>query len=195
MILKEKDLTPEQRALAGNTFDPNRSAGVFYIRGIYNASGFVKLPFYIMLVLALLTGAVFLLVTIVAILNPDTNMGIQTEGMIITFLIFALMGGMFLWARAYYKKTKRISAAVSAGEIRFGLWITPTHLLLQDMNNSLRGVAKKDIRRIEVSNSNGMQQLWVRLQNNRVLFITTDWLEGYYHKNEQLKQVIEERLR
>lgn len=195
MILKEKDLTPEQRALAGKTFDANRSTGVFYIRGIYNASGFVKLPYYIMLVVTLLAFAVFVLVTVVAILNPDPNVGIQTEGMFITFLLFAMMAGMFLWSRSYLQKTKRIAASVAAGEIRFGLWITSTHLLLQDMNNSLRGVAKQDIRQLELNRSNGMEQIWVRTKNNRVLFITVDWLEGYHRKSEQLKQLIEQHLR
>ena len=140
-----------------------------------------------------ITGLLFLGTGISEMMNWIKNKQFKNEGVFITFMMFAFMFSLFLLCRRNLKKSKLHQQKMNSGEVKYGLWITPTHLLIHFMNGGLECIEKKDIAHLEIYNSGRprIDMVVVRLHNKQVIRIVSDWLVGYYKKVEDLRLLIE----
>ena len=196
IIEKVENLPEHLQILTGKDFNPLAQKDVIYIPGSVNMAGIAKIPYYICAVLGALAGIFFLYTGVSEIIKWNKYGEFRNEGVMITFIIFAFMFGLFLLCRSFLKKSERQQQKIKNGEIRFGCWITPTHLLNNDMNSGCKAVAKSDIERLEIYKSGRppIDMVVVCLRNKQVIRIVSDWLMGYYKKVEQLKSLIESNL-
>ncbi len=196
IIRKEEDLPENLKGLIGENFEPVRHPEILYIPGSFNVVGLAKIPYYICAVLSSLAGISFLYTCISAIIYWSKYGVFRNEGTFITFMMFALVFGLFLLCRRYLKKSKKLQQQIATGQIRFGLWITPTHLLCHDMNEGWNCVSKADIGYLDIYKSSRppIDMVVLHLHNKQQMRIVATWLNGYYQKVEELKLLIESKL-
>ena len=196
IIRKEEYLPEEVKNLTGKNFNPAQHPEIIYIPGSINAESLAKIPYYMCAVLSSLTGIFFLYTCISAIIYWSRYGAFRNEGPFISFIMFAFMSGLFLLCRRYLKKSKKMQQQIANGEIRFGFWITPTHMICHDMNEGWNCVLKADIASVEIYKSvrPPLDMVVLHLHNKQQMRIVANWLNGYYKKVEDLKILIESKL-
>ena len=144
MILKEKELTDDLKRLMGKDFTPSVQTDILYIPSSFNSHGFAKIPYYLSAFMSGITGFIFIY-SIVSEWVKRPLSEFRNEGVFITFLLFFLMFCLFLVCKRYFNYSKKRQKQIETGEIKFGLWLTPTHILTHDFNEGVRAVEKKNI--------------------------------------------------
>ena len=195
MILKEKELTDDLKRLMGKDFIPSVQTDILYIPSSFNSHGFAKIPYYLSAFMSGITGFIFIY-SIVSEWVKRPLSEFRNEGVFITFLLFFLMFCLFLVCKRYFNHSKKRQKQIETGEIKFGLWLTPTHILTHDFNEGIRAVEKKNIAYLEIYKSGKprIDLVLVHVSNKETLRIAADWLIGYYLKAEALKTLIESKL-
>jgi len=196
ILKKEEDLPAGLQNLTGKNFIPAGHPEIIYIPGTFNVQSLAKIPYYLCAVMSFFAGIFFLYTVVSEIINWHKNTRFRSEGVMITFIMFAFMFGLFLLCRRYLKKSTILQQKINSGEKRFGLWITPGHLLTNDLNEGMRCVAKKEIEHLETyfSGRPQLDMVLVYLHNKQQMRIVADWLSGYYRKSGDLKTLIESKL-
>lgn len=196
IITKPELLTDNLQILLGKTFVPADHADILYIPGSVSIYNLARIPFYMCLVMTALAGIFWLYALITELIKWTRHSEFRNEGVIITFIIFAFMSLMLLLSAWYFHRSKKLQARIESGEIRYGLWITPTHLLSHDLNEGLRCVPKKEVASLEIYRSGRppLNMVVAHLHNKQVMRIVADWLVGYYKQVEALKELIESKL-
>jgi hypothetical protein len=195
MIKKEKELTDDLKRLMGKDFTPSVQTDILYIPSSFNGHGFAKIPYYLSAFMSGITGSIFIY-SIVSEWVKRPLSEFRNEGVFIAFLLFFLMFSLFLVCKRYFNQSQKRQKQIETGEIKFGLWLTPTHILTHDLNEGVRAVAKKNVAYLEVYKSGKprIDLVLVHVSNKEVMRIAADWLNGYYQKAEALKILIESKL-
>jgi len=190
IIRKEAALPGDLQKLLGKDFVP--SAKVWYLASSYKPQSLARIAFKVFLPIFIGT-VLFFLIEAYYLLTGEAH---NNEGFMIALIMFlfsAFMQGIF-WL--YLRKMTRLTAAIASGEVRFGLWITPSHLLHKDMEG-LQCVEKHEIESTSIyySGRPRVDMVVLTLRNKQKIYIVSDWLVGYYRKVELLKKEIDERLK
>jgi hypothetical protein len=197
VITKQEQLPDDLRMLLGKKFVPADHTDILYISGSVSIHSLARIPFYLCLAMTALAGIFWLYNLITELTKWNRHSEFRNEGVIITFIIFAFMSLMLLLCASYLRRSKRLQERIASGEIRYGMWITPTHLLSHDLNEGLKCVAKKEIASLDIYRSGRpphLEMVLVQLNNKQVIRIAADWLVGYYKKVDALKELIERKL-
>ncbi len=189
VLRKQNQLPQDLQKLLGKDFLP--SSKVWYLPNSFRPQSLARVAFNVFL--SIFVGAsLFLLIEIYFTLTGAAQ---NNEGLVISammFLFAGLMQGILYW---YLRRMRKLTAALAAGEVRFGLWITPSHLLHKDMEG-LQCVEKHEIEssKIYYSGRPRVDMVVLTLRNKQKIYIVSDWLVGYYRKVELLKMQIDEHL-
>lgn len=196
IIRKEKELPEGLKPLTGRDFNPAQHPEVIYIPGSFNVESLAKIPYYICAVLSFIVGVVFLYTCTGAIIYWSRYGAFRSEGPFISLIMFAFMFGLFLLCRRYLNKSKKLQKQIAAGEVRFGLWITPDHIMSHDMNEGWNCVKKTGIAALKIYNSvrPPLDMVVLHLNNKQEMRIVANWLSGYFNKVGELKLLIESKL-
>ncbi len=196
IIRKEEELPEDLKNLTGKNFNPAQHPEVLYMPGSFNAESLAKIPYYICAVLSSLAGIFFLYTVIQAIIYQHKYGEFRNEGPLISFMMFAFMFGLFLLCRRHLKSSKKLQQQMATGQVRFGLWITPEHILCHDMNEGWNCVLKADIAYLDIYKSTRppIDMVVLHLHNKQQMRVVATWLNGYYQKVGELKDLIEAKL-
>ncbi|CAN5561194.1 hypothetical protein BH10BAC5_BH10BAC5_19570 [soil metagenome] len=195
IIRKQEDLPEDLKYLTGKNFDPANSKDVLYVRNSYFIKGLARIPYVMTLSLSILFGVVFLY-TLIAELISSSSSQFYSEGTYITFILFIFIFIFFLICRRYYKKSIDLQQMIDKGEMKFGLWITPDHIINRDHNGGLYCIRKKDIDHsdIYISGRPRLDMVALRLKNKQNFYVVSNWLEGFSGKPEELKLLIDQHV-
>ncbi len=195
IIRKQEDLPENLKYLTGKNFNPEESKDVLYIRNSYYIKGLAKIPYLMTLSLSILFGAIFLY-TLIAELIRSSGSQFKSEGTYVTFIMFVFIFIFFLICRRYYKKSNELQEKTNSGEMKFGLWITPEHIINRDHNVGLYCIQKNEIDHSDIYRSGRprLDMVALRLKNKQNLYVVADWLAGYSGKPEELKALIDQHV-
>lgn len=189
---KEHDLPPEVRALLHATPDEPLPPGVWHLPSHPRINRPFRAAAAISLALLLITVSLFAVVAGEAFGQGQ----FRGEGLIITgsmVLFAAVLYGLCRWAN---NKTLRREAEGHIGRTRWGLWLTPQHVLVHDNDEGIRCVRKQDVTttHIYASGRPPLDLLVLTLTNGHPIRIAVDSLDGWRGRASQLRQEVVARL-
>ena len=119
----------------------------------------------------------------------------RSEGIAITLGLVLFASGIHWWCRRGLAKSVRLEEDVKAGRIRYGLWITPQHVLVHDQEG-VNCVARQDIARLYVYNSGRppIDLLVLALHNKATVSVLVNALDGWAGQAARLQQEVQARL-
>lgn len=169
-----------QRALTAHP-DQAQAAGMLHLPGAQsprNIGNFVEKFARVLLLLVLCLFATVLGNTL---LRAVDGRGFQSEALVIFAFATALPFGVWLLARRYRAQMRTIDAQIASGELRFGLWLTSTHVVQRDFNSGLEAVARGNVVSVQtnVSGRPPMQVVVLELRDGYRMRIVADWLVSY----------------
>ncbi len=115
---------------------------------------------------------------------------------------FAITLSMVLFAAVFYsicrrlsKNAERIERDLNDGHLRFGLWLSPRHVMARDMEG-IRAASRKDIEKTHVYHAgNGRPDLLViTLRNRERIYVMVNALDGWLNQADKLGSEFQSRL-
>ncbi len=115
------------------------------------------------------------------------------EGFFITLSLVVVAAGMHGLCARFKAKALRLEADMQAGRVRFGLWLTPTHVLVHDHDEGIRGVARQDIAQTHVYHSGRppVDLLIFTLTSGQPVRVLVNALTGRAGKAEALRAEVD----
>ena len=165
--------------LTGKNFIPLENKDILFLKNSVSITHIAKIPYYFSGILSLIFS-MFFLYTSVHYLTQYTGKTRNNEGVVITFLMLFTMFLLFLLSRFYLNKSIKQQKAIDNGEIKYGLWITPTHILNHDFNEGIQCIAKQDIVSLNVYKSirPPVDMLIIKTDTGETMRIAANWLEN-----------------
>jgi hypothetical protein len=120
----------------------------------------------------------------------------RSEVFFIALGIFLFASGIQALTMLFDRKFKKLNAAIASGERKFGLWVTPRYLMINDFNGGIECVEKKEIESMSIYESGRprIDMVVLTLQNKQSVRVVADWLVGYYGKVQRLKEDLQKLL-
>ena len=196
VVIRKKELLPDDiRSLTTGAFNPALRPDVLYIPSTVSYQSIARIPYYLSLATFVVLTAVFSYVLISAIVHWSSAGHFRSEGVMILLLMLVLPAILLLLTRLYYKKTQRIEVQLQSGELKLGVWVTATHLLVNDLDAGVCCVAKTDIKSLGIYRSGRPPLAIVIVEcitGERVRIVSNH--HGYYKRAEELKALLEKHL-
>ena len=191
IIRKEKELPAEMRELLGKSFVPTVRKDVWYVPSSINPQGLGKVAFYVFLPVSICATLFFLSIVYSGLTNE-----FRSEVFYIALVVFLFAAGIQTLTILFDRKFKKLNAAIASGERRFGLWVTPRYLMINDFNGGIECVEKKEIESMAIYESGRprIDMVVIQLQNKQRIRIVADWLVGYYGNVQRLKENLQKSL-
>lgn len=119
----------------------------------------------------------------------------RSESMAITLSLVLLAAGMHWLCQRGLSKSIRLQDDIASGRIHHGLWITPQHVLVHDLEG-LRCVARCDIASLHIYHSGRppIDLLILTLHNKATLSVLVNALDGWAGQAERLQREVQARL-
>lgn len=196
-LLTHRDqLPPATRAALTARPEQNLANGVLYVSGTQNPQHVGDFVEKFARVMLLCVVAVFALVCANTLWRAVQGQPFQGEAPAIFALTTLLPLGLWLIARRYRTKMRAIDAQIASGELQFGLWVTPTHVVQRDLNSGLEAVARGNV--VAVTTYHGgrppLQMVVLELRNGYRMRIVADWLAGYAGNVNGLHALLTQKL-
>lgn len=149
-----------------------------------------------MRVLLWVAFSVFCAVLARATVTFATGGGFASEGPAIIGLATLLPLALWAVALRYRWRMRDLEAQIERGELRLGLWLTPTDVIHRDLDEGLSRLRRSDVASVEtyISIRPPVSLVVLRSPGNQTLRIAADWLAGYRGRVEVLRAELAERL-
>ena len=118
----------------------------------------------------------------------------RSEGLFITLALTLFAAGFHWICHRATRKAERLEADVQSERVRFGLWLTPQHVLLHDYEG-LSCARRADIAKTHVYHAGGGRPdlLVLTLRNRQTIYVSVNALDGWAGQAEKLREVFDAR--
>lgn len=120
----------------------------------------------------------------------------RSEGFAITLSLVLFSAGIHWLCRRGKAKAVRLEEDLKAGRVRHGLWITPKHVMVHDLDEGVRCVRRLDISKTHIYHSGRplVDLLVLTLTNRQTVRILVNGLDGWAGQADRLRDEVETRL-
>ncbi len=139
---------------------------------------------------------VLITVTVLFLITVFTATRVRSEGFAITLGLVLFSAGIHWLCRRGKAKGVRLEADLKEGRLRHGLWITPEHVLVHDLDEGIRCMRRSDISKTHIYHSGRppMDLLVLTLTNRQTIRILVNGLDGWTGQADRLRSEVETRL-
>lgn len=134
--------------------------------------------------------------TVLFLFTVLTATRFRSEGFAITLSLVLFSAGIHWLCRHGRARAVRLEEDLKAGRVHYGLWITPNHLVVRDLDEGIRCVRRPDIAETHIYRSGHppLDLLVLTLTNRQTVRILVNGLDGWAGQADRLRSGVEARL-
>lgn len=120
----------------------------------------------------------------------------RSEGFTITLGLVLFSAGIHWLCRRGKARAVRLDEDLKADRVRYGLWITPNHVVVRDLDEGIRCVRSLDIANTHIYRSGHppFDLLVLTMTNRQTVRILVNGLDGWTGQADRLHKEVERRL-
>ncbi len=153
-------------------------------------------PFRVAAAITLVLLILMLIFFVMVNVDAWNRGNLRSEGFFISLILVLFPAGLYWLCRRFKVKAERLEADVQAGRVRYGLWLTAQHVLVNDYEG-MCCARKQEIAKTHVYHAGGGRPdlLVLTLMNQQLVYILANALDGWYGQSEKLCSEFDQRLK